>query len=65
MSDGFFQECIEAEQGSILIAAIESGEVDIESRDCDDRTTYGRFGLQKTSVGQRASSLGYKSKQQF
>lgn len=38
MSDGFFQECIEAEQDSILIAAIESGEVGIESRDCYDRT---------------------------
>ena len=38
MSDDFFQECIEAELGLTLVAAIESGEIDIESRDCYDRT---------------------------
>lgn len=38
MNDWFFQECIEAEQESLFLSAIDSGEVDIEDRDCIDRT---------------------------
>ena len=38
MSDWFFQECIESGRQAALLAAIESGSVGIEDRDCIDRT---------------------------
>ena len=38
MSEWFFQECIETDREMLLLAAIESHEIDVEARDCVDRT---------------------------
>lgn len=54
MSDWFFQECLDAGQESLLVDAIQSGQVGIENRDCIDRTPLmvalemGRSELVKT-----------------
>lgn len=61
MADWFFQECIEAGKESLLIDAIQSGEIGIEDRDCIDRTPLmvalemGRSSLVKTLLGLGAS----------
>ena len=38
VTDWYVQECIETGQESLIFTAIEAGEMEIESRDCVDRT---------------------------
>ena len=59
MSEWFFQDCIESEQESLLIDAIQADHVGIEDRDCVDRTPLMvALEFRRTSLVRTLLSLG-------